>query len=283
MDRSTDPPNIRGLSKNSDARPGPKIALSRTHHVGDHQNESQKSRLHGITSTGFPKEQLSRTGVSKPLPLRNNLPKQEAVQGNIYVDYTISEDATKEQSSAKLLALKVWQRKEGPTSKSTAEGMGDMNMTNPQQPGQQMPQTPMQSSGPNQGQNLLQQPSPPQLQHQMQASPLPVTQSPSSMGAENPGIQPLAPQQHTQQQVAKGPQEFTPEEQQKLESMTRTLRQRLTPDEETRIRAQIARLPLERRQLLEARGIDPVLLHCRNRAQVMLISMKNGQQVGQGG
>lgn len=265
MDRSTDPPNIRGLSKNSDARPGPKIALSRTHHVGDHQNESQKSRLHGITSTGFPKEQLSRTG------------------GNIYVDYTISEDATKEQSSAKLLALKVWQRKEGPTSKSTAEGMGDMNMTNPQQPGQQMPQTPMQSSGPNQGQNLLQQPSPPQLQHQMQASPLPVTQSPSSMGAENPGIQPLAPQQHTQQQVAKGPQEFTPEEQQKLESMTRTLRQRLTPDEETRIRAQIARLPLERRQLLEARGIDPVLLHCRNRAQVMLISMKNGQQVGQGG
>lgn len=65
-----------------------------------------------------------------------------------------------------------------------------MNMTNPQQPGQQMPQTPMQSSGPNQGQNLLQQPSPPQLQHQMQASPLPVTQSPSSMGAENPGIQP---------------------------------------------------------------------------------------------
>lgn len=145
-----------------------------------------------------------------------------------------------------------------------------------------LPQTPMQPSGSNQGQNGFQQPFPPQLQHQMQASPLPMTQNPSSMGMENPGIQPQAPQQHVQQQMARGPQ-FSQEEQQRLEALTRQLRARITPDEEARIRAQMAQLPPERRQMLESRGVDPVMLHCRNRAQSMLISMKKGQPGGQFG
>ncbi|OJD28835.1 zinc finger c2h2-type protein [Diplodia corticola] len=155
------------------------------------------------------------------------------------------------------------------------------NAPNPQ--AGMMPQTPMQPSGSNQGQNAFQQPFPPQLQHQMQASPLPMTQNPSSMGMENPGLQPQAQQQTMQQQMPRGPQQFTPEEQQRLEAMTRTLRQRMTPEEEARIRAQIAQLPPERRQMLESRGVDPVMLHCRNRAQSILMNMKKGQPMGQGG
>ncbi|KAL1618611.1 hypothetical protein SLS54_007046 [Diplodia seriata] len=155
------------------------------------------------------------------------------------------------------------------------------NAANPQ--AGMLPQTPMQPSGSNQGQNAFQQPFPPQLQHQMQASPLPMTQNPSSMGMENPGLQPQAQQQPMQQQMQRGPQQLTVEEQQRLEAMTRTLRQRVTPQEEAKIRAQIAQLAPERRQMLESRNVDPVMLHCRNRAQSMLMAMKKGQQVGQGG
>ncbi|KAF2139564.1 uncharacterized protein K452DRAFT_300121 [Aplosporella prunicola CBS 121167] len=141
-----------------------------------------------------------------------------------------------------------------------------------------MHQTPMQATGSNQGQNAFHQPYPAHLQHQMQASPLPMTQNPSSTGMDNSNIPSQVQQQGMQQ-----PQpnlQFGPEDQQKITEITRQLRQRLRPEDENRIRTELQSMPIEKRQALEQRNIDPIMWRLRQNAMRLYAAQKRAAQTG---
>ncbi|KAK8246647.1 hypothetical protein HDK90DRAFT_16621 [Phyllosticta capitalensis] len=147
-------------------------------------------------------------------------------------------------------------------------------------------QTPMQPSSSNQGQNPLQQQFAPQLQHQMQNSPVAMAQNPSSMGMENPGMQAQQnrPQPTMNQMPGRPQMQVTPQEEAQISDITRKIRARITAEDEAKIRAQFAQLPEEKRLMLDKPGVDVLLLHSRQRAMAMFLNHKKQQmQAGQAG
>ncbi|KAK8257551.1 hypothetical protein IWZ00DRAFT_484614 [Phyllosticta capitalensis] len=71
--------------------------------------------------------------------------------------------------------------------------------------------------------------------------------------------------------------QLSPQEEVLVSELARKIRARLTLDDAAKIYTQLAKLPEEKRQILEKPGVDVLSLHCQNRAKSLFLNMKKQQ------
>ena len=125
----------------------------------------------------------------------------------------------------------------------------------------------------NQIPNTFPQGFPPQLQRQMQASPIP-SQSRTSQTAA-PGQQTVTQHQVNNQQLAS---RLTPAENAQINNLSYRWMQNATQAQKDAIFARFQSLPPEQRQELERNNVDPVAFQFRQRAIQIVLQHKQQQQ-----
>ncbi len=138
-------------------------------------------------------------------------------------------------------------------------------------------QNPMPGMMPGQTHNQPQQNFPRHLQHQMQASPIPMQHQPTQMttGIDNQALQ--APSQQRQvfptngqpppQQRPPNQDNFTAEENDEINRMAQQMAQNMSPEELQKVRADyLQKIPVEQRAGLARKNVDPLPFFFRTQA-----------------
>ena len=173
-----------------------------------------------------------------------------------------------------------------------------MNFQNAQMA--RMHQMSMQNMMPNQNPGQIQQSfANPQLQHPMQASPIPMQQRPSQQpqqmsmannvaNAQAPGQpRPLQQSQPTQNngpiQSTQGSAQsaFTPEEQQHIGNLAAQIAMKTSREEKEMIKQKLATLPAEQRSMWQRQRIEPLHAYFRNQAVRIFNSQRAKMSAGQ--
>jgi len=134
--------------------------------------------------------------------------------------------------------------------------------------------------------NAQSQPFPPQLQHQMQASPLNMnSQNLMSMNASNMGNAqtPQQPNQQPQQGVSGAPQQqqptLSPADNAQINALATKLMQGAPKERVEQIKIKFLNLSQEQQDMVRQKYGNPVLLHFRQEAQKLWMAQRNRQQL----